>query len=434
MVRILFVLLLLISLVPSLSAATAPKKKTPAKPTAARSTARKTPAKKTVVRTKAKTPAKPVARARSTAANRGAAATRRKTTTRRVAAPTTRRATTKRARTSRSRRVSASVWKVSSFADATVGDKVDGEDLTVRRAAVEALNGLNGSVVVVDPNTGRILTMVNQQLAMKSGFIPCSTIKVIVGMAALSEGLIDRTTPMRLSRRLTLDLTGALAKSDNQFFANLGVKMGFEKVSYYARLFGLGERATLGLEGEQPGRLPTEPPKFGGMGMMCSFGEGITLTPLQLAAVMSSIANGGTLYYLQYPENQEQADNLVPRVKRQLDIAQYIPDIKPGMMGAVEYGTARRAAYDPDEPILGKTGTCTDRNSPTHMGWFGSFNDVEKNKLVVVVMLTGGKHVNGPVASGVAGEIYRRLSGQQYFAHQREISPTQLIQSSCCLQ
>jgi len=422
MVRILFVLLLLISVLPSLSAATASKKKAPAKPTASRTTARKAPAKSTVARTRAKTPAKPVARGR------------RVTATRRVAATSTRRATTKRARSSRSRRVSASVWKVSSFADATAGDRVDGEDLTVRRAAVEALNGLNGSVVVVDPNTGRILTMVNQQLAMKSGFIPCSTIKVIVGMAALSEGLIDRTTPMRLSRRLTLDLTEALAKSDNQFFANLGVKMGFEKVSYYARLFGLGERATLGLEGEQPGRLPTEPPKFGGMGMMCSFGEGITLTPLQLAAVMSSIANGGTLYYLQYPENQEQAANLVPRVKRQLDIAQYIPDIKPGMMGAVEYGTARRAAYDPDEPILGKTGTCTDRNSPTHMGWFGSFNDVEKNKLVVVVMLTGGKHVNGPVASGVAGEIYRRLSGQQYFAQQREISPTQLIQSSCCLQ
>ena len=90
--------------------------------------------------------------------------------------------------------------------------------------------------------------------------------------------------------------------------------------------------------------------------------------------------------------------------------------------------------YDPDEPILGKTGTCTDRNSPTHMGWFGSFNDVEKNKLVVVVMLTGGKHVNVPVASGVAGEIYRKLSGQQYFGHERHTSPAQLVHSACCLQ
>ncbi|HZO57451.1 MAG TPA: penicillin-binding transpeptidase domain-containing protein [Bryobacteraceae bacterium] len=418
MARILSVLLLLLSVTHSFAATTATKKTTPRRTTTVRT------AKKPVVKTKAIVPANSLVSTRRTSSTRRA-----------VSTPASRRAPVKRARASRGRRgVSAGVWKVSSFADSTVGDVVDGEDLNVRRAAVEAMHGLNGTVVVVDPNTGRILTIVNQQLALKSGFIPCSTIKVVVGMAALSEGLIDRTTPMRLSRRLTLDLTEALARSDNQFFANLGVKMGFEKVSYYARLFGLGERATLGLEGEMPGRLPTEPPKFGGVGMMCSFGEGITLTPLQLAAMMSSIANGGTLYYLQYPQDQEQVANFVPRVKRQLDIAQYIPDIKPGMMGAVEYGTARRAAYDPNEPILGKTGTCTDRNSPTHMGWFGSFNDVEKNKLVVIVMLTGGRHVNGPVASGVAGEVYKRLSGQQYFAQERQTSPVQLVQSACCLQ
>ena len=418
MLRFLSVLLLLLSVTYSVAAESAAKKKTTVRRSAVR-----TSAKKPVAKAKAKVPAK------------STAASGRKITTRRVSTSATRKTTSKRVRSSRTRRTAASsVWKVSSFADSTIGDLVDGEDLAVRKAAVDAMNGLNGTVVVVDPNTGRILTIVNQQLALKSGFIPCSTIKVVVGMAALSEGLIDRTTPMRLSRRLTLDLTEALAKSDNTFFANLGVKLGFEKVSYYARLFGLGERATLGLEGEQPGRLPAEAPKFGGVGMMCSFGEGITLTPLQLAAIMSSLANGGTLYYLQYPQDQDQVANLVPRVKRQLDIAQYIPDIKPGMMGAVEYGTARRAAYDPNEPILGKTGTCTDRNSPTHMGWFGSFNEVEKNKLVVVVMLTGGKHVNGPVASGVAGEVYKRLSSQQYFARERQTSPVQLVQSPCCLQ
>ena len=428
MARKSFVLLLLLALIQCFAAMAATKKKPGSRASGSQvSVKKKNTAKRTVAKsltTKAKT--KPAARtARS-----------RRTTSRRTVAITPARlvSPSRRSRLAKRRRISANVWNVSSYADSTLGDRIDGEDLEVRRAAVEALHGLNGTVVVADPGTGRILSIVNQQLAMKSGFIPCSTIKVVVGMAALSEGLIERSTPMRMNRRLTLDLTQALAKSDNAFFANLGVKLGFEKVSYYARLFGLGERATLGMEDEQPGRLPTEAPKFGGVGMMCSFGEGITLTPLQLTALMSSLANGGTLYYLQYPESQEQVANFVPRVKRQLDIAQYIPDIKPGMMGAVEYGTARRAAYDPDEPILGKTGTCTDRNSPTHMGWFGSFNDVEKNKLVVVVMLTGGKHVNGPVASGVAGEIYRKLSGQQYFAHERHTSPAQLVHSACCLQ
>jgi penicillin-binding protein 2 len=169
------------------------------------------------------------------------------------------------------------------------------------------------------------------------------------------------------------------------------------------------------------------------MGMMCSFGEGITLTPLELASLLSSIANGGTLYYLQYPQSQTEVENFVPRVKRRLDIQQWIPEVKPGMMGAVEYGTARKAAYDPNEPILGKTGTCTDKLTPTHLGWFGSFNEVDHNQLVVVVLLTGGRPVNGPVAAGVAGNVYRRLSDQNYFAQERGISPVALISTqSCC--
>jgi cell division protein FtsI/penicillin-binding protein 2 len=82
----------------------------------------------------------------------------------------------------------------------------------------------------------------------------------------------------------------------------------------------------------------------------------------------------------------------------------------------VEYGTAKKAFYDANEPIMGKTGTCTDRATPTHLGWFGSFNDVEKNKLVVVVLLTGGNRVNGPTAAAVAGDLYKRLSTKSYFA------------------
>ena len=80
-------------------------------------------------------------------------------------------------------------------------------------------------------------------------------------------------------------------------------------------------------------------------------------------------------------------------MKRHLAIQNEIPDVKPGMMAAVDHGTARRAQYDANEPILGKTGTCTDRATPTHLGWFGSFNEVGHNKLVVVVLLTGGKPV-----------------------------------------
>jgi penicillin-binding protein 2 len=323
-------------------------------------------------------------------------------------------------------------WTAPDFADSTASDYVDGEDLVVRRAVVDALGPFNGSVIVVDPNTGRILSMVNQQLALKSGFQPCSTIKIVAALAGLMEGTIERETVMPLSRRYGMNLTEALARSNNPFFARIGQSLGYDRIAHYSRQFGLGEKAGLNIPGEQAGILPDRAPPEG-MGMMTSFGSGITLTPLQLASLMAAIANDGTLYYLQYPKTPGEAENFVPRVKRRLDIARYIPDIKPGMLGAVEWGTARRAAWGgSEEPILGKTGTCTDSRSPTHLGWFGSYNDVGKNKLVVVVMLTGGRAVSGPVASGVAGQVYRNLYKVNYFEQERPISPVALVSTACC--
>ena len=321
-----------------------------------------------------------------------------------------------RAKTGRRSIVAGGPWKEPTFADSTLGDDVAGEDLTIRQAAVNALGPYNGSVVVVDPKTGRILTIVNQKLALGSGFQPCSTIKLVCALAGLDAGIVEKDTPMRLGRRFSMDLTQALAHSNNPYFARVGEKLGFEKVYSYARELGLGERAGLGIDGEYPGILPTEPPKFGGVGMMTSFGEGIQLTPLQLASIVTAIANGGTMYHLQYPRTDEELRNFAPRVKRRLDFGDKIDEIKPGMLGAVEFGTARRAQYDPAEPILGKTGTCTDRATPTHLGWFGSYNEVGHNKLVVVVLLTGGRAVNGPVAAQIAGSVYKNLSGQQFFA------------------
>jgi cell division protein FtsI/penicillin-binding protein 2 len=302
-------------------------------------------------------------------------------------------------------------WTEPTYADSTAGDNVDGEDLTIRRAAVEALGSYNGSVVAVDPATGRVLAMVNQKIATGSGFQPCSTIKISVALAGLSAKVIQPPSDLRLPG-MRMDLTYALAHSVNYYFATLGQKLGFERFSYYAHWLGYGERAGLNIPGEQPGRFPAAIPRNGGVGMLTSFGEEIEQTPLQLAALMSAISNGGTLYYLQYPRNQEEVRNFVPRVKRKLDIANLIPVIEPGMRGAVEFGTAHRAADDGD--IAGKTGTCSENH--THLGWFGSFNETGKRKLVVVVLLTGGRPAVGPLAAGIAGDVYKRLNDTNYFA------------------
>jgi penicillin-binding protein 2 len=320
-------------------------------------------------------------------------------------------------------------WTEPTYADSTLGDRVDGEDLTIRKAAADALGSYNGSVVAVDPTTGRVLAMVNQRLATSTGFQPCSTVKVSVALAGLSAKVIEPATRFRLPG-MRMDLTYALAHSNNYYFATLGQRLGFEKFSYYAHLLGYGERAGLNIPGEQPGHFPDAIPRNGGVGMLTSFGEEIEQTPLQLAALMSAIANGGTLYYLQYPHDQQEVRNFVPLVKRKLDIAGLIPLIEPGMRAAVESGTARQAAEDGD--IAGKTGTCSENH--THLGWFGSFNETGNRKLVVVVLLTGGRPAIGPLAAGIAGDVYKRLNETNYFADDAPASrvPALIASQICC--
>ena len=322
--------------------------------------------------------------------------------------------------------------------DPTLGDNVDGDDLTVRRAAVTALGTFAGSVVVVDPANGRILSMVNQKLALTTGFVPCSTIKLVTSLAALTEGLISKNTNIYISRRVSYNMTQALAHSNNQYFHILGTRLGFDRVHRYAEMLGLGEKAGLEIPGEQPGYVPLEEPKTG-VGLMTSFGTGISMTPLELAALLGAIANGGNLYYLQYPHSEEDVEHFAPKIKHPLQLAPTgIEDIKMGMRGAVDFGTARRAGYDATEPILGKTGTCTDFQTASHMGWFGSFNEVGAHRLVVVVMLTGGRNVSGPIAAGVAGAIYRNLSAQRYFvadttpAKKKSDLPEVITTMPCC--
>lgn len=328
----------------------------------------------------------------------------------------------------RARYVRYSPWTEPTYADSTLGDNIDGEDLVVRKAAVDALGSYNGSVVVADPETGRVLTMVNQKLATKGAFQPCSTVKMVVSLASLSEGIVDSNTRLRITRRFSMDMTDALAHSNNLFFAKLGEELGFDRVEKYARLYGLGEKAGLDIPGEEAGYLTSEPPQSG-VGMMTSFGDGIRVTPLELTSIVSTIANGGTMYYLQYPRSEDEVQKFIPRIKRELEIANLIPDVKAGMMGAVEYGTARRANFDMSDPVFGKTGTCTDTAQPgVHLGWFGSFNDFGNKKLVVVVLMTGGRGTSGPIASGIAGNVYHNLATANYFGPPEQPAvPTTLV-------
>jgi beta-lactamase class D len=309
-------------------------------------------------------------------------------------------------------------FTANSFAtsDIFAGDVTTGEDPVVRQAAIDALDGMNGTAVVIDPSNGRILAMVNQKLALSPGAEPCSTIKITVAMAALSEGLVTRDTKVQLPG-FRMDMTTALAKSNNLYFEELGRELGFERVRHYANQFGLGELAGYNIDGEQLGEYPDHelPASEGGVGRMCSFGQGVSLTPLQLGAYVAALANGGTLYYLQHPTTLEDIASFQPRVKRTLDIARYVPEMQDGMAGAVEYGTARRLrANFHDFPVFGKTGTCSDHG--TRFGWFASFADSPQGSLVTVFFLEGGRPTFGPRAAELTGEFYKNLSDRNYFA------------------
>jgi len=322
-----------------------------------------------------------------------------------------------RTRTRRHRRY-VEHFSTSSFADDnTAGDVATGEDPIVRAAAIDALGNMNGTVVAIDPDTGRILAMVNQKLALSEGAQPCSTIKVAVALAALSEGIITKDTDVRIGRRTRINLTYALAHSNNAYFEEVGRRLGFDKVSYYAHQFGLGELAGYNIEGEHLGEFPTEvlSQDLGGVGKMCSFGESISMTPLQLGALVAAVANGGNLYYLQHPESQQEVMSFKPKLKRVLNISNYIPELEEGMEGAVLYGTARSVRYNfSEEQILGKTGTCS--KDGTRFGWFASFANTEHGRIVSVVFLRGGRATFGPKAAEISGKFYRALYDRSFFA------------------
>jgi len=275
----------------------------------------------------------------------------------------------------------------------------------VRRIAVDALAGRSGTVVVMDATNGRVLTIVNQQMALGSPVKPCSTVKLIVGLGALHETVFDPSQDVQLARNWSMNLTDAVARSNNQFFQVLGRRLGYDRVMRYAVDFGFGERTGVNYLGESTGFLPD--PGEQETGHMSSHGDGFGVTAMQLAAFTGAIANGGYLYVPRVPRAGEEMHPFQPELRRKLEIR---PEerlrILAGMAGAVNYGTAK-LAYDPVGQVAGKTGTCT--GATDKLGLFTSFSSIERPRLVVTVITTGSTEA-GKRAAEIAGRVYRAIS------------------------
>jgi membrane peptidoglycan carboxypeptidase len=286
-------------------------------------------------------------------------------------------------------------------------DDTTGEDLEVRRAAVAALGNHAGTVVVMDPKTGRVYTVVNQEWALRRGFKPCSTIKLMTGLAGLTEKVINPVQDVSVSdRRYSIGLTDALAYSNNGYFQNVGGKVGFDRLITYARELGLGERTGINHANESPGRVPLFKTGYA-VNHMCSHGDDFEVTPIQLANLVSAIGNGGTLLVPHLPRTPQEDAKFQTVVRHKLNIPQEaMRELIPGMIGSVNYGSGRKA-FDPLQTIAGKTGTCIDRDRQW-IGLFTSYAPVQNPQLAVVVVAKGSDG-RGHFPAYVAGQIYKSL-------------------------
>lgn len=287
-------------------------------------------------------------------------------------------------------------------------DDTTGEDMEVRQAAVKALGNHIGTVVVMDPKTGRVYSMVNQEWALRRGFKPCSTIKLVTGVAGLGEKVIDPTNTAAVSERYNIDLTDALAYSNNTYFQQVGGRVGFNKMMDYAREMGLGEKTGINAPNEFAGRLPYEKTGFA-LNRMSSHGDDFEVTALQLATLVSAMGNGGQLLVPSVPRTPQDLAKFKGKVRRQIEIEpQTWQRMVPGMVGAVNYGSGKKA-YDPLQTVAGKTGTCIGQG-----GWVGLFTSYAPlaNPRLAVVVIGRGPDARRHFPAAVAGRIYRELNSR----------------------
>ncbi len=287
-------------------------------------------------------------------------------------------------------------------------DDLSGEDPEVRRAAVNALGNHAGTVVVMNPQTGRVYSMVNQEWAMREGFKPCSTIKLVTGLAGLNENVINPSDPTKISDNGQVNLTKALAYSKNEYFQQVGEQVGFDKMVSYSRKFGLGEKTGINSRNEFQGSVPGSASR-GNIHRMSSHGDNFQVTALQLATLVSAMGNGGKLLTPFVAHTRQDEMRSKPKVRRQINLdSSAWRNMMPGMVGAVNYGSGRRA-HDSTQTIAGKTGTCIEQG--TWVGLFTSYAPVANPKLAVVVIARGAD-ARSHFPAAVAGRIYRELNGR----------------------
>jgi penicillin-binding protein 2 len=274
-------------------------------------------------------------------------------------------------------------------------------DLEISEACRRGLGSTRGSVVAMDPYTGRVITIINPNDGLLSAYQPCSVFKIVVAVAGLTEGIITPDSVYECNGGCwmwpghgAIDLRRALAQSCNPYFEAVGERLGYERVQKYSHLLGLGVASGINLSGEATGRMPLRvgPAQ---VGHLSSHAAGITTSAVQVGVLLSATINGGVIFQPQVSG----ALDFQPRERWRLPPGAVLGGLSEGFLSAVNEGSAA-SAFDPDVIVAGKTGTCAG------VGWFASYAPADRPELVVVTFVRPG---NGHLASAVAGRIYQNL-------------------------
>jgi penicillin-binding protein 2 len=280
-------------------------------------------------------------------------------------------------------------------------DAASERDRAVGEACQLGLGRAPGSVVAMDPHTGRVIALVNPQYGLLRAYQPCSVFKIVVAVGGLSEGIITPASTYNCAGGCwmwpghgILDLRRALAVSCNPYFEWIGEQLGYTRVHKYATLLGLGAPTGINVAGEAPGKMPffVRPDA---VGHLSSHAAGITTSAVQIAVLLSAVVNGGVIFQPQLAP----LEGFAAKERWRMPPQTVYRGLADGFLSAVNEGSAT-GAFDPNVLVAGKTGSCS------HVGWFASYAPADRPEIVIVVFLIGG---NGHRASDVAGRIYQSL-------------------------
>ena len=312
------------------------------------------------------------------------------------------------------------------------GPTINGEeelDAALRHAAKSALGGRDGTIILMDPRTGRVRAVVNERVAFEEAFPPGSAIKPFTLLAALRAGLIDDQMRMLCRERYArsdfeahcahprfkppFNPAQALAHSCNYYFSKIGEQLSASAFNSTLSLFGLGVRTNNFAGREATGMLPR-----GDWRISNALGDDpqLLVTPVQLITAYSALINGGHLYATQA------SGDFKPQERARLQVAPaHRALLLKGLRGAIAYGTAARAGLNSlSAEVYGKTGTSTPVDDfRTSHGWFVGFASAQNSnaqpapesiRLAVLVFL---RRANGTECAELSRPIFEEYARRQ---------------------